>query len=278
MSYMYPSWIKNGQKYKTPIYYSSPRQVPFADFMQMTAEEKMGSIICPDVPVPDESDYVEVVADGVKTNATLLNELFVLADRSRTNQGSVLIRNGIFHYCIQTESSVVVFTSGYVDTSASGSLMVTATLQASNSKLEVCKLNGTYTNNSSSVPTIGSTFRIYYNDAHTFDFNTKAENCIYDNSNVKDALDAVKLRCKKYTITLADNQYATPFGTTGSIPFDSYVNLTNLVSVKVCAPFAVTWNIGSTNGTDFDLITVYARNGLSGRTIDTYVWYIEGMS
>ena len=138
-----------------------------------------------------QSDYVEVVADGVKTWRELLNALYALLDTSRVSKTAVLVyivsgteRVAVLDY---SESSAFEFASASV---VSGARIEVFGVKSANS-YHGTGVGTTVNDDSTSVVASGRKIRLYYNDAHTFDFNTKAENCIYGNSNVKDALDAV---------------------------------------------------------------------------------------
>lgn len=183
--------VKDGDKYEIPVISALPREMTMAEFALLSDAEKLGDIIVTDYPVNEESDYVEVVTDGVKSISALLIELYALIDGSRVCDFS----------CLEYDTNIfsvnrVDVTYGFIDCGAyyggASSPYVyidRVRLGSSGFAAFVTFTPSGSTNHSSEVPTSGKTMRFYYNDAHTFDFNTKAENCIYGNSNVKDALD-----------------------------------------------------------------------------------------
>ena len=135
-------------------------------------------------PTTEELDYVEVVADGVKTLATLLNELYVLIDTTRLCEGS----------CAEiksTNGNTILYTYNYIDrylniycsmsVVTSGAETNTLTLKSTGSTRKSA-IGNSVTDESSSVFDSGTTVRFYYNDTKTLEINTKAENCIYDNT------------------------------------------------------------------------------------------------
>lgn len=205
-------YVNNGEKHEIPVISALPREMTMAEFALLSDAEKLGDIIVTDYPVNEESDYVEVVADGVKTYSALLDELFSIIDVSRLSSVSSIYyvtSSGTVHTSVlrtkRQNDTILEFISPVLE-SVGHLYFHSLTVQQSSSKIITIDLSSTatHTDNSSSVLASGNKFRLYYNDAHTFDFNTKAENCIYGNSNVKDALD--KLDIYK-TYNLSDSMY-----------------------------------------------------------------------
>ena len=173
------------------------RKVTQAEYDELTPEEQNNGIIvitdANPVYVPSQNS-VSVTADGVKTYSQLLNELYALVDVDKVTRNSVLVRkqptvDTILHIIHKFNSSLT-FTAGYV--SAMNDMPVFSMIvQASGSCFKTIQIDGTtITDLSSNVPSSGVIFTLYYNIISTgLDAEIPAENVIYGDSNVKDALD-----------------------------------------------------------------------------------------
>lgn len=193
--------VKNGDKHEIPVISALPREMTMAEFALLSDEEKLGDIIVTDYPVNEESDYVEVVADGSKTYTNTLNDFYEVVDTSRLCDNSKIVftkPNGTEYIvaltCVYTNALLFTGTQEYA---AYTLYYRVIKLASSGSFMDERSNNSDTVYESQTVPS-GTKIRLYYNDAHTFDFNTKAENCIYDNtssglsaSDVQGAIDEV---------------------------------------------------------------------------------------
>lgn len=114
------------------------------------------------------SGSVSVVADGVKTYAQLLNSLYALVDTDRIGRNSAVVRevgNSLLVYrlrFIDSSHQYIIFDFSGVDISTAGNVATqTFTIQSSNSTYKVLSA-GSYSDNSSAVPTNGTTLTLYY--------------------------------------------------------------------------------------------------------------------
>lgn len=158
MSYNTVAIIKNGVKQKLPVVMAAPKV--------------------------DGPDYVEVVADGVKTLSTLLNELYALINTTKLSSASyVEIKsiNGnstIYNYQYMDTSQSIYCSMSLV--TASGGEMNTVTIKSTGSTRKSA-VGTTVTDESSSIFDSGTKIRMYYN-RYSLDLTTRASNCVYDNS------------------------------------------------------------------------------------------------
>lgn len=172
-----------------------------------------------DLDAGAQSDYVEVVADGVKTTSTLFDELYALVDRSRVNVNTVLQyeASGTMYSVKMTAitSTAILFGTNCIATQANNqSIQIIYVFKSSGSLSEVLRISQSspyieYLVQSTDTPASGTIYRIYYNDAHTFDFNTKAENCIFDptgtslsSTNAEDAIKEVDGKIDKGSVSV----------------------------------------------------------------------------
>ena len=88
-------YVNNETKKEFPVISALPREMTMAEFALLSDEEKMGDIIVKDYPVNEESDYVEVVADGNTGYSTLLDTLFQSIDLTRINDKTTLVHLGV---------------------------------------------------------------------------------------------------------------------------------------------------------------------------------------
>lgn len=174
MSYNTVGIIKNGAKQKLPVVMVAPKA--------------------------DGPDYVEVVADGVKTYGTLLNELFTQVDMTKVKSDSTLqVAESVFHLYVIDKNTPALRFFRVAEVSASSYDLTAIILRASS------VVRGAHTTSSAStfitltddIITSGKTITLYY-DSATLDLTTRASNCVYDNSNsglsateVQDAIDEV---------------------------------------------------------------------------------------
>lgn len=200
-------YVNNGTKKEFPVISALPREMTMAEFALLSDEEKMGDIIVKDYPVNEDSDYVEVVGDGVKTYATLLLELLNSADASKLSRDSKLQSGGDILDCVYwtTLTNEIMFSSVIVNKSTLKAESQTIDVTIGSSASFVWTNGSSSSNLSNTVVPSGTKFILYYNDAHTFDFNTKAENCIFDptgtslsSTNAEDAIKEVDGKVEDY--------------------------------------------------------------------------------
>lgn len=135
-------------------------------------------------------EYVEVEADGVKTYATLLNELWTKIDSSKLSERSqlqigtdVFVING---YTATQASFTICFPS-----SSSPYTIMEAIVIRSNSAYGRSTPSG-YTDKSAGQPTNGTKLTLYYGtDKAVVDLQTTANRCLMSNGEtVEDAVNA----------------------------------------------------------------------------------------
>lgn len=204
-------YVNNGTKKEFPVISALPREMTMAEFALLSDEEKMGDIIVTDYPVNEESDYVEVAADGVKTYATLLLELLNSADASKLSRDSKLQSGGDILDCVYwtTLTNEIMFSSVIVNKSTLKAESQTIDVTIGSSASFVWTNGSSSSNLSNTVVPSGTKFTLYYNDAHTFDFNTKAENCIFDptgtslsSTNAEDAIKEVDAKVDRGSVSV----------------------------------------------------------------------------
>lgn len=182
MSYNTVGIIKNGVKQKLPVVMVAPKV--------------------------DGPDYVEVVADGVKTNSQLLDELFSLTDLTKITKDSVLVRNDKFLRITYFDGVYAGFTESEVAATADWTLTQSVYLRSSGSEIYVHFANGSHQSQSSTVTASGKKITLYY-DTATLDLTTRASNCVYDNSNsgisateVQGAIDEVVAKVDRGSVSV----------------------------------------------------------------------------
>ena len=187
--------IKENSKTIFPLLTTRPRTMTFADYQLLTPEQKQGEIVVTDYPAPEESDKVEVVADGDKTLSTLLNELFALTDFSKISEHSYVLSGAnnknlfyIAQYNSTNQTATFVWNAIYANTKF---IQQTYNL-SSNSSAE--QIFGTdYSSFSGSKLSNGIKITLYYNSTKTLELGTLAENCMMsDGSSVEDAVDSIE--------------------------------------------------------------------------------------
>lgn len=112
----------------------------------------------------NDTTYVEVVADGVKTRAALLNELYSLVDLSKITKMSVFtqidtLNNFDYYVCAHKSPNDVAFSRSLVIENV-GLNTRTNTLSASSNSFDC--IAGTTTDNSAAVVTNGYKYRVIY--------------------------------------------------------------------------------------------------------------------
>ena len=126
--------------------------------------DKVGSAI-KEVNAKFDREYVEVSADGTKTRAQLLNQLFTLVDFSKVRNESYMIFGTSTQYQVYSlflmSPTVLSFTGGR---EGADLLLNTVILQSNASQFRGLLLTNTiaHSDSSSLVPTVGNIFRLYY--------------------------------------------------------------------------------------------------------------------
>lgn len=172
---------------------------------------------------PASDDKVEVEADGNKTYATLLNELYALIDATKLS-GISFIQIGEYTFSIKrtVSSTAYMFIN---ETVAGGTGLVTYRRLNIMSSASSYILNneGTYQDESSTKPANHTKITLHYgNKKATVDLQTTANRCWYDSSHtVKDIL--------KKTISGQDYQtdYAYNVWTTHTKTFTELTTIEN---------------------------------------------------
>jgi hypothetical protein len=146
-----------------------------------------------DVPIGEiEEDVVSVTADGNKTYATLLDELYALIDSTKlTNNSYIDIFDGYFRLNDMSGGSY------YFERAFSGAKLFDDTLQVSSSgslirSWETTTNGNTYSDSASTEkPANGTKITLYYGTSSTvINLKTDANYCQYDeNTTVKQAID-----------------------------------------------------------------------------------------
>lgn len=142
-----------------------------------------------DIPIGDiEEDYVEVVADGVKTYGTLLNELYIASDLSKVGNSTQLLIGVSIYSLIGVASGICYFTQ--VSMNSQLPAVQEIGIDSSNSYNHRYRQNQ-FTDLSSTVPTNGTKITLYYgNKVAVIDLQTMANRCITsDGRNVQISLN-----------------------------------------------------------------------------------------
>lgn len=111
----------------------------------------------------DSGDSVSVTADGVKTYATLLNELYALVDKDRIGRNSILIwnesnQNFIYHTGQNAPSGATYFERATVN----GSNWQIISIRLQGASKVYMNVSGSISDVSSSVASSGITITLYY--------------------------------------------------------------------------------------------------------------------
>ena len=139
-------------------------------------------------------DYVEVVADGVKTYGGLIDELYALIDQNRVDVKYNFVylltaSGGHCRFQVYYVKSGVIYASS-TNTSTSGLYSDSLVIRSSGSNVYYYS-NGNH-DNSSVTAAAGTKYRYYYNTATLGQLNTKAENCILnDGTTVENAVKTI---------------------------------------------------------------------------------------
>ena len=145
-----------------------------------------------------QSDYVEVDVTTSMTYGDVLLALFAQADFSRIAHNSVIELLGNVYRFEYRDGNYFTFTDSAV---ASGVPTMGTLAHNANGTVSAKGCNastGAITDTTNTLAWKNGKCILYYNDSHTFDFNTKAENCIFDptgtslsSTNVEDAIKEV---------------------------------------------------------------------------------------
>jgi len=180
-------------------------------------------------------DYVEVTADGDKTWATLINEIYNDLDFSKIKDNSYIITDGNDYQILRLDyvyGNSAIFTNNIVATNVNRTISITV---SSNSERWVDN-NGTITNSSSNKPTKDTVITLYYGtDKAVVDLQTTANRCLMSNgesveNRLKDSgwqtSSAVNGNVVQYR--KIGNQVWVRRYTTGTIPANTLTTIANL--------------------------------------------------
>lgn len=116
------------------------------------------------IELTTDTNYVDVTADGVKTRANLLSELFALVDLDKITKQSTFVQIGtagdIAYYHCSTKSTNNIAFSRSVVVENVGLSVRTNTLASSSNSFD--SVSGTMTDNSSAIVESGTKYRIIY--------------------------------------------------------------------------------------------------------------------
>ena len=254
-------FIKGGSKFKLPMIFARPRTMTFADYQLLTEEQKQGDIIIKNYPVPEESDYVEVVADGQKTWGQLIVELTDdIVGTKITNKSKIELKYSdhteIFSIVRAVSSNYLNFVCPYMHTS-SGTMVnsMISTSPTLNSNLFKINDAGTITDKTSDTPTSGIKITLYYNKTQTLELGTLAENCM-----MPDGVTSVVEQINSVESDLTSIMAVGSTNTTGSAIAGGtffYLNGT-LVRAKT----TIASNDTFTLNTNYELVTAGALNSI----------------
>ena len=140
--------------------------IDYEDWIALTPQEQAAipKAVITNAPDNPRNGSVSVTADGVKTYATILNELYGLADLTKISAKSYIDYcnvnyHELFSLQIMNANSVYVFAC--ITSSASGILAEIYTVRSSSSSYEDV-YGSTVTNKSTQVPVSGRVFTLYY--------------------------------------------------------------------------------------------------------------------
>jgi len=172
------------------------KSVASADY---SSETEDGLYLIPDgdgsVIEPASEDYVEVTADGVKTYATLLNEIATEMDFSKVRDNAylaIILTNGNKNISVLRANygTSVTFFQGLSE--SAGARIRTYYIEDSNSQFEE-STGSSYSDKSTTKPANGTKITLYYgNKKAVVDLQTTANRCLYDsNTTVKQKIDII---------------------------------------------------------------------------------------
>lgn len=184
------------------------KEVASADY---SSETEDGMYLIPDgegaVIEPASDDKVEVTADGVKTYATLLNELYSKIDSTKLSKESYIylfdsfyvinaIRNNIYYFCRALNLNTHLY-EGTIQVGSSGSRIV---------EWDITAGGNTQNDVSTTKPTSEEKITLYYgNKKATVDLQTTANRCLLNSGQTVEA--------KVATIDLGSHANLTSFET-----------------------------------------------------------------
>lgn len=139
-------------------------------------------------------EYVEVTADGVKTYAQLLNELYALIDSDKITNESKLVYNNQTVYSLSGK-----YSNGYrfgmvYEINSSAFKLQYIYIHSTTSLLMSCS-NTTTTDSSDSTPSSGIKFTLYYgNYKAVVDLQTTANRCLMSNGESVESALAIRFK------------------------------------------------------------------------------------
>lgn len=205
------------------------------------------------------SNSVSVVADGTKTYATLLNELYNLIDYDRVTNNSV-VTIGLTHFNLYMKNDAIKrlqFTTPFAATGGAGAYGIGVSSDTSLTFYNYAQ-GSNNTDIKSDVPASGTTITLYYNDQPSYTTSMLADNVKYDNTQsglsateTQSAIDEVVGDLKKNTTIIGSNVGTIP--TSGYLevtaPYDGYIKLQSTSTSSI-----VMLNLTGSSGGD----TLYA--------------------
>ena len=220
-----------------------------------------------DVPIGDiEEDSVSVTADGVKTLATLLNELYALIDMNKvTDNAFIPYADSFFKLEVKTSNNLFLTRSFSVaNTIYYGTMQVGSTNSIFHT-WELKESGNTYTNHSTDVPTNGTKLTLYYGTSSTvINLKTSADYCQYDENTT------VKQKIETHVLTLTLPSTADTWSTAQALPSGWSANDTFVISAKIQANPNV-W-IGVNHDDKNALSILIESTGVSVATHDSYAY------
>lgn len=226
-----------------------------SDFPEMTYDKwkALPEDLRPNYTVITDRDYtgepldisVSVTADGVKTWATLLNELFALVDMSRVTRNSCVIEAGESIYRIDDTdfSTRMRFTTALSTFSSPNYYLSTMNVKASDSNWSVTA--NSVTNKGNIVPTLGTTLALYYNIVSSGGaIDISADDVSYGSGTVKDALD--DLSTLSTALTFAS----------GNATYVNNVRKTEYAKVGKVVTFTIFFDLGASPSNGSVLFTI----------------------
>ena len=216
------------------------KEVDPADYDSTTDE---GIIVCDDgedaVIHPSSEDYVEVTADGVKTIATLLNELYALADLTKINEKSTINLQwssaGADTFLLSEKTNAnAIFTCCYVSSNTS---LTSLKIMDSNSTAKT-SVDGTIRDASTDVLKKGYKITLYYgNKKAVVDLQTTANRCLLNSGEMVESALTNKCKILNGTVTndfsggiITKINFPTSFTKDNSVVISSYISADNGVS------------------------------------------------
>lgn len=265
----------------------SIKNIVKADLANLTEDGIYQTTDEEDVPIGDiEEDSVSVTADGIKTQAQLLNDLYAKIDRNKLTFNTVLERNGgnivAYFNLIQIRSSYLLFTQPNGGGSSPWLYCSVCQVQASNS-LAFDSNTSNWTNNSSTVIPEGYVYTVHYGTSSTIiNLKTDARDCMMSDgvTSVESAL--TKNNLENYIDIKSYNSTSNPY----TFPEDGYLYVGARDNGDNCfckvygndMKYSTEMRARSYSSLSWDISTLFVKKGMkfvydsgSGTTIARYM-------